>query len=329
MIPKIFDTKINGEPVDSDFNAVKIVLDGSLKSDLKWEAEKAVAKKYIDQGLKIFWEIDLGLFANLPCPLQDDTQSKTLRLSLEIFCQEIWESFKEQSLGLCLYRGSCDFTHSFPWTAVEKEHFQEWLEGKESSPQLVNLFCSEVYVDYLNFITENLPDNLPLFLMLDASGVKDAGYLAELLSRERFERFTCIIHGGDLPLHGLAWDDDRAAVGYIARRPIRLKSADLSNVALCLPPISKHLFGTDLSLAIDQLNQLDLNYRIIPEPFLTMEWDQLDYLLYLPSGLSSLGERMVQGFCAAGGTPVTLGEKLSFPGELTLEEWTEKLLEIL
>lgn len=354
--PIIFDCNTNGEnPPSTEFNAVKIKLDGSLKSELKWDAEKQIAQQLIDQGFKIFWEIDLGLFSRLPLPLQDETQSKSLRLALEVFYQELWEPFKRSSLGLCVYRGSADFTKDFHWyeglqdwlndafsrdiqqftkeTGIKKASFAEVdenvLRQNRVGAYLLNLFCCQSCANYLDFICQDLPDSLTLFIMIDADGVEDPGFLARIISRERFEHFSLIIRGGSLPIQGLAWDDERASEGYISRRAIPLKGKELANIAVCLPPIANVSQNGRLSEALKELNQLELHYRIIPEPFLTMEWDQLDYLLFIPEGMSDLCERKLQGFAAAGGTAVTLGDKIGLPGEETFEEWTEKLLETL
>lgn len=305
FIPKIFDASTDGELPSSEFNAATILLDGTLSSDLKWDAQKKRADELIEKGYKILWEIDLGLFSRLTFPLKDEAQGNILKLSLEVFYQQIWEKYKEESLGLLLYRGSSDFTHEFP---DEKEK---------------NLHCCQVCIDYLDYITQDMPDSLPLFLAIDASGATNSGFLAQVLSRERFENYQLIIHGGPLPLQGLAWNDDRATVGYLSKKPISLKTKEMANVALCLPPLSEEF--DSLTGVIDEMNQLGLHYRIIPELFLTVEWDGLDYLLFNPLSLSSLGERKLQGFCAAGGTVVTLGDKIGLPYELSYKE----LLEIL
>ncbi len=353
-LPQVFDGE---NPSNPAFNAVTIKLDGSLKADLNWENKKKLAKEAIEKGYKIFWEIELGLFSRLPLPFYDETQGKSLKLSLEIFHQEIWEAFKEDSLGLCLYRGSADFTKDFPWTAEERDLLRERLEKVYDIPQfnretglqirdfadiderllkqnpngqhLMNLFCCDFCVDYLDFICQDLPDSLPLFVLLDAGAISNPGFLAQITSRERFDIYRPVVHGGALPISGLAWDDDRASFGYIAKRQIKLKPIELANIAICLPPVAKMSLYPGLEQAITSLNQRCLHYRLIPEPFLTMEWDGLDYLLFQPDGLSDLGERKLQGFCAAGGTVVTLGRKIGMPCELTFDEWTEKLLEIL
>lgn len=303
-------------------DTVNIKLDGSLKSDLSWGAQKKLAEK----SKNILWEIDLGLFSGLQLPLSDETQSKSLRLSLDVFHRDIWEKYQDRSLGLCVYRGSADFTKEFfdfeqlqDWlrdafsrdiglftreTGIEAQGFEEIdeavLRQNEVGAHLLNLFCCQSCVEYLDFLCQDLPDSLPLFVELDTKGVKN---VEQITSRERFERFHLLPE----------------------------KKEEPSNIAICLPPISKILPSQNRGLteAIDDLNRRKLHFRIIPEPYLTMEWDGLDYLLYIPEGLSDLGERKLQGFCAAGGTVVALGPKIGLSGELTFDEWTEKLLETL
>jgi hypothetical protein len=49
------------------------------------------------------------------------------------------------------------------------------------------------------------------------------------------------------------------------------------------------------------LNRKEEKFRVIPENLLTLEWSQLDRLLLVREGVSSAGERKLQGFKAAGG----------------------------
>ena len=75
-------------------DTVNIKLDGSLKSDLSWDAQKKLAEK----SKNILWDIDLGLFSRLHLPLSTETQSKSLRLSLDVFHRDIWEKYQDRSL---------------------------------------------------------------------------------------------------------------------------------------------------------------------------------------------------------------------------------------
>lgn len=352
MLPKIFDGSLS----PPDFNAVTIKIDGSPKSDLNWKAQMDAAQTAIEKGLKIMWEIDLALFSRLSLPLSDEAQVSTLKLSLAYFVKEVWERFAESSLGLILYRGSCDFTRDFHFNQFE---LQEWLNETfdvktfyaetgikfknfaEANPgllmqnptgyHLLNLYCRDVCIDYLDFICQDLPDALPLFLLLDASPLINSGELAQILSKERFKQYTLAVHGGSLPLQGLAWDDPRTYFGYIASRYLQIMPQELPNVAVCLPAMSRKLPSQyqGLQNALDEMNRRHMHYKIIAEPFLTMEWDQLDYLLFIPEGLSEAGQRKLQGFCAAGGTAVSLGAKIGLPLELEFNDWAEKLLETL
>ncbi len=365
FVPKIFDVLRNEEPIPEGFNAVKLKVDGRLKADLKWLDVREKAQKYSDSGYKIFWELDLGLFRHLFYPFSYEGQYKALQFSVQNFWDFLWSHHQKDSLGVCLYRGTTDFTLDFPWSRITKdanhyENLQQWLResfqdvkhfshetGIEATSfdevtyltlfrqpvglHLMNIYCRNVAIDYLDFLTQDVPDHLPMFVMLDAFPVTNPAYLAQVISRERFERYHLAIRGGSLPQSGLAWDDDRATCGYIAHRHIALREPKVATVGVCLPPMDmclpSHYKG--LEQALTQLNDRKIDYRVIPEPFLTTEWSGLDNLLFIPSGLSDLGERKLQGFCAAGGIPISLGQKIGLPHELTFDEWTEKLLEIM
>ena len=83
-IPIIFNGGIH-KTIPQGFNSLCIELDGQLASDLNWMKQEKYAQSVSDQGFHLLWHIHLGLFKNLPLPLSDISQYKSLHLALDHF----------------------------------------------------------------------------------------------------------------------------------------------------------------------------------------------------------------------------------------------------
>jgi len=350
---KIFDALSLNEEVPtsgdlSQFNAVKILLKGGLHADLDWKEATASAERYVSQGLRLFWEIDLGLFAGLPQPLSDQGQFFALGLALEHFRDHIWKDYKEQSIGLCLYRGSIDFSHVVSSRQDQEKGLQDWIEScfqtidlfrletgidvatfhemkfdhlYASSPvdaSLLTLHSADVAAEYLVMLANRLPDEIPLFILLDAETVHNPYLLGQLSSKERFGQIQPLIKGSRLPLEEYAWEQSNVALGYLARKAIPSLPLRETKIGVCLPALTvvRPIHYYPLQMAMDDLIKVDIHFRVIPESSLISSWDGLDYLIVDPALLGPQGKRKLQGFCAAGGTVLSLGEAMGLPQEL-------------
>lgn len=319
----VFDASTLGEEVPEGFNAVKITLDGSIKSDLKWEKERDAASRYIERGLRIFWEMRLGLFSQLEKPIANQSQFLSLCLSLEHFRDSLWKEFRPHTIGLCLYRGSPDFKLEFPWDEEQQSNLQDWLKerdvtlAKENENSLLSLFCRDVAGEYLDLLADRLPDTLNCFALLDASGIADPVLRAQLTTKERYPRFVLGIKG--INQDAFSWDSSLVSAGALSREPII--EAPLIRIGVCLPPITLcHPSAWEgLGDAMIQLEEKGIPFRTIPEMSLTTEWDGLDYLIVSSENLSPQGRRKLQGFCAAWGAVVTIGAPIGLTQESNME----------
>jgi hypothetical protein len=253
-----------GEPVPT--GASRIYLDGRLSSDLNWKKGCQQALTELEQGRKIFWELDLGLFHELPQPLTSQTQFASLSATLDHFRSTLWQEFAASTVGLCLYRGTVDFRQ-----VEERDRF----------------------VGYLDLLAVNMPDALPLYLLLDATSLEPWETII-LLNREAFSRWHCLIRADGIPF-SLYQNESPLA--------LLLPSGEKSQAPL-------------LKEAINALLAQGISFRIIPESLLITEWDRLDHLIVLSEAIDSQGLRKLQGFCAAGGCIITLGESLGTPIEI-------------
>jgi hypothetical protein len=303
-----------------------ISLPSRLSDDLRWLKPRQIALQALERGDKIFWEFDLGLSSPY-FPLEDELTFQALSLSLTTFSKELWPLFQEATEGVCLYRGSADFSSFFTWTEKQQALWSQWCqerpEGKEE--HLRRLFCADAFAFYFQMLSHRLPDELPISLSLEvkecgiplvtqnlACGLREsalksttAGFanvpvlshtLAEALqivSKERFEHFLVDIQG-----ISLSYD---------------------SPLALCFPEESQcsQKVLEKLDLILDQLDQ---PVRIIQEPYLTELWEGVEYLYVLSEAVTPSGHRKLKGFCASGGTVLVEGDLMGLSQEIRIEE---------
>ncbi len=78
----------------------------------------------------------------------------------------------------------------------------------------------------------------------------------------------------------------------------------------------------DLGNGLELLQEKGITYRLVSEQQLVADWDGLDYLIVSEKSITPLGKRKLLGFCAAGGTIVTIcGEPVNVPHETSLSSW--------
>ena len=347
----VFDAHYLGEEVPPGFDAVRIPLDGTLKADLSWENERQAAFAYVQKGMRIFWEIDLGLFDRLKYPLENQTQFLSLCLSLEHFRDTLWTTFRAQTVGICLYRGPLQL---YKWRDSQQTNLQGWLQDLygsaakfaeetgldvadfasidvqmlsscDAGQRLLALFCRDAAGEYLDLLAHRLPDNIRCFALMDGAGVADRVLMAQLLTKERFPRLYLGVKNV-LGLGGeFAWEGEPLPAGLLARQLEKGKAQTTraTSLGVCLPGMTqcRQRDTQGLEEVLNVLTKKNLPFRLIPESLLTTEWDGLDYLFVISQSISFQGRRKLQGFCAAGGTVVVVGEPLGLAEEIDFRSW--------
>jgi hypothetical protein len=310
-----------------------IFLDGTLKSDLHWEGQRALAKDLASREERLLWYLDLGLFSQLALPLQDQTQHLSLKLSLEHFRNTLWNEFHEATEGLCIYQGPSDFSSSLIWDTEQNQALSEWLkehfpdlsmleqelaiplshfdqcdrfflERSEAGRHLVRLFCRDRAAEFLSLLVNGMPDPLPLRLHFAVDPLMQPLHQSQLLCKERYARFQQIITNPEWHIESNTIEDVKIGICFPSYQCVQAKQFEGINEAL------------------QWLIKRKAPFRIIPEAALTASWDGLDFLLATPHGLSSTGKRKLLGFCAAGGTVVNTGSDLiALNEELLFSDW--------
>lgn len=256
------------QPIPEGIQGVLVTLEGKVHSDLDWSVPIAEAQKMIDQGYKILWKIELGLFGEMLHPLSDERQLATLKLSLQHFREAVWEPFSHETIGLILYEGSVTFDD---------------VEGEGSAYQR-----RDIAADYITYLTAALPDDLRVLLKVNIPAAIPPSTIVGLLNPDRFEKIEWI-HNGKQPLHASWIEQENILI------PVDQKA---SARGFCIPYPTWMPEGEGI---LEELLKEDPSLRFVPEGAITSCWDQLDELVVLENYLTPFGKRQLQGFVAAGG----------------------------
>lgn len=347
---RIFDADFIGQAVPEHFNAVRIPINGTMQADLAWDDAKAGAEAYCRQGLRLLWEIDLGLFDRLQRPLGDQAQFQSLVLALEHFRDTLWKRFQEHTAGLCLYRGSAEFSAGYLWDEQQLANMQAWLQDAfgtpsalaeeagialagfeavtvellSSTPQgrdLLALFCRDAAAEYLELLARRLPDLIQCAVLLDGTGVDDPLLLAQLTINERYPSLSVAVKQAHTSDWQFAWDGTGHELAMIGRQAACMPQDEAVSIGVCLPQVACRRPSDYCGLreVLADLHRRQKPFRVVAESRLTTEWDGLDYLIVAPQSLSAQGHRKLRGFCAAGGTVVSLGGPVGVAQELPLQ----------
>lgn len=340
FFPMIFDGN-DGDEDFQQFNGVVIPLRAGLKEDLKWDAAYEKAVNAVNRGQCILWELDLG-FSRADLPLSDAGQYLSFQIALDHFRDTLWKEFSGHTLGLVLFKGPADLCDVFIWDEQQLSRFNEWLQdsfqevallnaeiegewkslgevqpqslrGHSKGMRILRLFCADLFADYMNLLSSSLPAEVQLFLMLDCSMIGSLAERLQLISLERFSRYHLILRGDCYQFPCLAWGEGDTQIGRVGANPLPMQKPSEKRVAVLLPSSEVFSFQPFEKTAnsIHQLHQQNVPVRLIPEAFLTTQWDGVDFIVVEPSGVTSVGKRMLQGFCAAGGTVINVDSSLA------------------
>src|SRR5581483_9749631 len=161
---RIFERKNNEEKIPEGFNGTTIILNARSESSLEWQKEIEAANRLKDEGYKILFDLDLGLFSHLKHPLTHKNQFQALSYALDHFYTKVWEPLKEHSVGAIISR--LDLPFELASNEVTDYHFEEWLSShgeNKHNPLLKPLYARDVIADFLELLTSPYPDTLLFF----------------------------------------------------------------------------------------------------------------------------------------------------------------------
>lgn len=310
---------IGGNPCalpSEEFNTVAITLDGRPQSDLNWSQAIISANLAIEKGLKLFWNLDLGLFTPGRNYLSDQSHYLTLLLSIQHFIEKIWNPFHAETIGLNLYQGSIDFSRSFDSDEKLVSAFKIWLEplcldaksidpiefSKSSEGSfLFSLFSRDAAVDYLSRFIDQLPGQLPCSVLLQTSEIEPI-LLTQLLVKESWGRLQRAVSTETILTYS------RSMYGILSATLPDSRSSVAIPTAICIPSKNSHQIPlrSNIKKVMETLSHKNIPYRLIVEASLASEWNGLDVLMVSMQSLGPLGERMLRGFQAAGGEIINI-----------------------
>lgn len=249
--------------------------------DLKWEKEIHHAQTLIKKEQHFVWHLEFG-FSSLRFDPHDTAAFFSFSLAVEEFAKTVLPLFKEQTFGVCFYRGGSDLTHLFLLNHWE-ETFEEWCRGLslQKNPWNYSLFCTKVFGEFLQRLLSFLPEEVLGCLFFDISNESSWSKIGYQFNSERFELFELFFEN-----KGECFQKER-----------------ISPLGICLPVESfvNSNFFHSLDHVMGELQKEKKSFRLIPEAKLTEEWNGLDQLIIFPTYLSAQGKRKVTGFEAAGG----------------------------
>ena len=305
------------------------------EQDLDWNALYSQAEQAVSRGKWIVWELEFNL-KEKPLFIEDSSSFFSYGLVIEEFLANLWQPFKEKTLGVSLFRGDVDFAKYFLWTEQHERHFQEKaLEypllntDPHSKEFLKRLFSADVFAEYLHRLASFLPDNLLAFCLLDVSSVESSAELSLLLSKERFQHLLLALKKSKVSLGHLNWEEGSCLGGWFGTGAPYFSTVPEIATGVCLP--SGEQMSTDVLASLDktflELARFNIPFRVIEESKLNDCWDGIDDLIVLSSSVSAQGLRKLQGFLAAGGRVVSVGSSLGVANEVSLPELTKHLSE--
>ena len=307
---------------DKNFNTLNIYIDARPSSDLSWESLEFEIEVALKLNAKLSFELDFG-FNEKKALLRDSAAFFSRGLAVNEFEGRIYKKYKNQISAIILYRGCGDFTDSISCDTALYTDFLEWkkscFESQDLSKHMFRLFSMELLMQNLHRLSASLIEEIPLVALFDVKAIKSPSQQSELFSKLFFPYIFPGIKHSVSSFSGFGWQfgGDLGMIGHKSE-PLPIKK--LPFLGIVLPEMGKvpyDLFDQTLHL----LNESSIDYVIFPELLMIESWHGLDYILVFSSVLTSEGRRMLQGFNAADGKVVTVGEGLGLVDEVQLQEF--------
>jgi len=286
-----------GEGFQEGFNTIVIpVNDGA----------EAIAKKAEELGWKIIFDLELGLFSASKMPLESEALFSSLRYDVTLFKTSLLEKFSAITLGVIAYKGTADFYAALKSDYSLADSFSLWQEEHPRHSPFQGYF--EMGLKFIERVTEAVPANFPIFVLLDFQNIQDSSLKAFMLNRERLGRILLVPKNADALYLGMKWEGPvthpHAYFGTNPNPPQILENQKTH--AILLPSLTqKQLSYQAIGEAIDFLESRGTPFRLVPEGLFISEWDEINKLL-VPEIHSKEAARMLSGFIASEGEVVVL-----------------------
>lgn len=298
----------------------------------------------------ILWQLKTGVFQSEVCRPEEGLINAVLR-GLDHFTREIWTAFANSSLCCALAGGKisplsswsqrelCGFLRSDLPEIASNSALRALDRDLESGGDLAGAHCSlkelnagECAIDFqVNLASSTwrtlaaaLPDLVPTGVFLDLRGLP-ADHQLRLTTGEQLEELIPLARTSLSQVSAMSWNqiDARGSLWLELEPPKRAQSA---KSAICLALGLPGAGGAarrwrEIARVAERLQALELAHRIIPVTRLREQWHELDLVVAAFEALGTLGRRQLEGFCAAGGTVLSVGQPMQLELEIPFDRW--------
>jgi hypothetical protein len=93
---------------------------------------------------------------------------------------------------------------------------EEWFVALEES-RLFKLFAADIFSSIFSVLSPTCRTSFILFVRSDASDEPDLSFLAQLLSKDRFQHLLLALKRSAIPAGHLSWEEGCSLGGWIGR----------------------------------------------------------------------------------------------------------------
>jgi hypothetical protein len=288
------------------------------------------------------WQLSLDLIP-MKAPVTDEGQLRACKWILSEFNKQVWALYRRKSLGAVIYNASIH-NLGFYWDLEQLEQFIAWLEDatsdalreetlaeakvclkagdlekwkqQASSSLWARLYTLTILSQYWHYLASSLEEDCPALVQLDVTGLTLEEQLF-LLARPLFDHVRLIAKGAHPRLSSLK--NENGVISTTTSKPPKL--------ALLAPQKMNWENVHQLALAMQALDQAKVEYKVIQEPDLVFEWQEVEQLIVFACEVSDLALRSLRGFKAASGEIYAIGKNPHLSN--LLSQWPSSLAQIL
>ncbi len=264
----IFDRENLDELVPPGYTSAVIFVDATPTSPLCWEMEKKAAEHLIQNGLKVSFELKLGI------QLLSQATLQTASLAINEFRDRLLEPISEHVEAVVLKR------YNEPFKTFEDRDRE---------------------IDFLDILRTNLSPEIPVLLLFSCKSLQDPYMAARMFAQDRFSLFVLGLESSPIYTPSLCYNEGKALLGYFGRDIAKHQPKECDH-AIIMPR-----FTSDASL-LQNLVTNSPDAKVISEDSLAVEWEGLDELSFVKNTLAPTTLRLIAGFEAAGGNVVTIDQ---------------------
>lgn len=269
-----FEMQADDVFIPDGFTSVKLPVDLRPSAPLSFDIQKA--KKLIDSGYKIVFDLDFGLHESDFKGFFHQSYLSSCQFAVDHFISNIVAPIQKDVVGAIF--ATCTLgAHEF-W----KEAYEPQVDTSREQ------FLHEQLISYLDKVSSYMPLNFERFLLIDAKASTETFSTSML-----FQGFTLCLKSAPYVTDTITWQEGNRLSGFIGRE-LKAK-CERPKLALLASP------GICMQKQFNAARERKVSFKVIAEHELTLSWDGIDELLLPNHSFSHTTRRALDGFVAAGG----------------------------